>query len=95
MAKLRERGVVPAFCHRRVRGQKDLTPQQKRVNRLIAPIRAFVEHPFSWIKARLNNRRTRYRGVTRNALDFGLSAIFCNFCRAMSIKPLAPLPLPG
>lgn len=85
--ELRTRGVVPAMCHRRVRGQKELTPQQKRLNRLIAPIRAFVEHPFAWIKGRLNNRRTRYRGVARNALDFALSAMACNFCRSFTLKP--------
>lgn len=85
--KLRQRGVVAAICHRRVRGQKELTPQQKRLNRLIAPIRAFVEHTFAWIKQRLNNRRTRYRGLTRNALDFALSAMACNFCRSFTLPP--------
>jgi IS5 family transposase len=84
--RLRERGVVAGICHRRVRGQKELTAQQKRLNRLIAPIRAFVEHPFAWIKGRLNNRRCRYRGVARNALDFALSAVACNFCRSFTLK---------
>lgn len=84
---LRERGVVAGFCHRRVRGQKTLTAQQTRFNRLIAPIRAFVEHPFAWIKGRLHQRRCRYRGLTRNALDFALSAVACNFCRGLTLKP--------
>jgi IS5 family transposase len=84
--RLRERGVVAGICHRRVRGQKELTPEQKRLNRLIAPIRAFVEHPFAWIKGRLNNRRCRYRGLARNALDFALSAVACNFCRGMTLQ---------
>ena len=87
--KLRDRGVVPGICHRRVRGQKELTPTQKRINRLIAPIRAFVEHPFAWIKTRLNNRRVRYRGLARNGLDFALSAVACNFCRSFTLKPVA------
>jgi transposase, IS5 family len=90
MERLRQRGVLPGFCHRRVRGQKELTPQQKRLNRLIAPLRAFVEHPFAWIKTRLNNRRCRYRGVARNAQDFALSAIACNFCRSITFKSVAP-----
>jgi IS5 family transposase len=85
--KLRQRGVIAGFCHRRVKGQKELTPQQKRLNRLIAPIRAFVEHPFAWIKGRLNNRRTRYRGVARNAMDFALSAMACNFCKSFTLQP--------
>jgi transposase, IS5 family len=80
--RLRQAGVVAGMCHRRVRGQKELSPEQKRLNRLIAPIRAFVEHPMAWIKVRLNNRRVRYRGVSRNGLDFDLSAMACNFCRS-------------
>lgn len=84
---LRARGVVPALCHRRVKGQKELTPQQRRLNRMIAPVRAFVEHPFAWIKTRLNQRRARYRGLARNALDFALSAMAWNFCRSFSLKP--------
>jgi IS5 family transposase len=86
MEKLRKRGVLAGICHRRVRGQGELTPQQRRLNRLIAPIRAFVEHPFAWIKGRLNNRRARYRGLARNALDFALSAVACNFCRSFTLK---------
>jgi IS5 family transposase len=84
--RLRDRGVVAAICHRRVRGQKDLTAGQKRLNRLIAPVRAFVEHPFAWIKGRLNNRRCRYRGLARNALDFALAAVACNFCRSFTLN---------
>lgn len=82
IARHNQRGVKMFFCHRRVRGQKQLRPDQKRMNRLIAPIRAFVEHPFGFIKARLPNRRARYRGLVRNALDFALTAVAWNFCRA-------------
>ncbi len=84
--RLRERGVVAGLCHRRVRGQKELTSEQKRLNRLIAPMRALVEHPFAWIKGRLNNRRCRYRGLARNAFDFALSAVACNFCRSFTLQ---------
>lgn len=89
--RLRDRKVLAGICHRRVRGQKELTPQQRRLNRLIAPIRAFVEHPLAWIKQRLNNRRARYRGLSRNALDFALSAMACNFCRSLTLKPAVPV----
>jgi transposase, IS5 family len=87
VAKLRGRGVLAGLCHRRVKGQKELAPTQKRFNRLVAPIRAFVEHPFGWIKRRLNNRRARYRGVRRNALDFSLGAVCWNWCRSLTLKP--------
>lgn len=83
---LRQRGVTPFFCHRRVRGQRELRPEQRRLNRLIAPIRAFVEHPFAWFKGRLNNRRCRYRGLSRNAFDFALSAVAYNFCRSFTLQ---------
>lgn len=82
--KLKERGVFPGICHRRVKGQKELTPEQKLFNRLIAPVRAFVEHPFAWIK-KMNGGRVRYRGAQRNGLDFALAAMAYNFRRAMSL----------
>jgi IS5 family transposase len=85
VAGLAARGVEPNLCHRRVRGQAELTPEQRRFNRLVAPVRALVEHPFAWIKGRLNNRRARYRGLARNALDFALSAVAYNFCRALRL----------
>jgi transposase, IS5 family len=92
---LQKRGVVAALCHRRVRGQKELRPEQRRLNRLIAPVRAFVEHPFAWIKGRLNQRRVRYRGLRRNALDFSLLAMAGNFCRSFTLRPatgIVPVP---
>jgi hypothetical protein len=47
-----------------------------------------VEHPFAWIKRRMNNRRVRYRGLARNALDFALSAMAGNFCRSFTLRPI-------
>jgi IS5 family transposase len=84
--RFKQRGVIARFCHRRVRGQSELRSDQKQENRLIAPIRAFVEHPMAWIKIRLNQRRVRYRGLSRNALDFALSAVAANFCRACRLQ---------
>lgn len=80
-----QRGVVAAFCHRRVRGQKELTARQKLINRLIAPLRAFVEHPLAWIKPRLYHGKVRYRGLARNAFDFALLAMTFNLCRGLSL----------
>jgi IS5 family transposase len=86
--KLESRGVFAGLCHQRHRGQKELTAEQKRHNRLVAPIRALVELPFAWIK-RMNGRKTRYRGVARNALDFVLAAVAYNFRRSFTIRPAA------
>lgn len=86
--KLQGRGVEAFFCHRRVRGQKQLTDEQKAFNKAVSKVRAFVEHPFAWIK-RTGGRRARYRGVRRNALDFALAAVAYNFRRSFSVKPAA------
>lgn len=82
---LRERGVKPMLCHRRVREHKELTPHQKRFNRFVSGIRAFVEHPFASIK-RMLPRKAHYRTMRRNAADFGLCAMICNWTRAMSLQ---------
>ena len=82
MSKLRARGVLADMCHRRVPGQAELTPLQKRFNRLVAGIRAFVEHPFAMIKKMLP-AKARCRTKRRNAMDFVLSAMFCNWRRSV------------
>jgi IS5 family transposase len=79
---LRARGVLAGLCHRRVKGQKELTPLQRRFNRAVAGIRGFVEHPFAAIKKMLP-RRARYRTLRRNAMDFGLCAMIHNWRLAM------------
>ena len=82
VAQLRARGVLAGLCHRRVKGQKELTPFQRKFNRMISGIRAAVEHPFAAIKQMLP-RRTRYRTLARNVLDFGLCAMIQNWSRSM------------
>ena len=82
VAQLRARGVLAGLCHRRVKGQKELTPLQKRFNRAVAGIRAFVEHPFAAVKKMLQ-RRARYRTLRRNAMDFCLCAVIHNWRQAM------------
>jgi IS5 family transposase len=85
--KLEARGVFAGLCHRRVRGQKELTAAQKAFNRLVSGVRAMVEHPFAWIK-RMTGGCTRYRGLSRNALDFALAAVAYNFKRSFSLVPV-------
>lgn len=82
--RLRQQGVFPGLCHRRVRGQKQLTPFQKRFNRFVSGIRAFVEHPIGRIKAMMRDGgMARYRTMRRNATDFALCATFANLRRSM------------
>ena len=81
---LESRGVFAGICHRRVRGQKELTEEQKAHNRLVAGIRAFVEHPFAWMR-NMNFWRARYRGLQRNGLDFALRSVAYNLKKGMSL----------
>jgi transposase, IS5 family len=50
---------------RRSRGN-DTTPEQKRLNGLLAGIRAAVEHPFRVLKCQFGYRKVRYRGLFKN-----------------------------
>lgn len=84
-AALEKRGVFYGVIQRRVRGQEDLSKEQKKHNTLCSRFRAFVEHPFAWMKQFGSLRRTRYRGLARNALDFALTVITHNFRRAISL----------
>ena len=83
--RLEDEGIFCGIIERRVRGQKELKPEQKRHNRLVAGIRAVVEHPFAWMK-NTGYRRVRYRGLRRNGLDFALHAIAYNFKRSFSLQ---------
>jgi hypothetical protein len=44
-----------------------LHPLDKRANRMIAMVRARVEHPFRIIKRQFDHIKTRYRGLAKNA----------------------------
>jgi len=85
-ARLRERGVACAIAFKRRKGQPELPPALKRLNRMIASVRARVEHPFAWMK-QMGCRRVRYRGRRRNELDFALNLIAYNWKRSLSLRP--------
>lgn len=83
--RLHRRGICFAVVKRRVRGQTELPHWQQVLNRAWATIRAAVEHPFAWMK-NMGYRRVRYRGLARNALDFGLMAAAYNLKRSFSLR---------
>ncbi len=85
-ARLKDRGVACAIVFKRERGQKALPRGLKRLNRLIARVRAMVEHPFAWIR-QMGLRRVRYRGRRRNELDFALNLVAYNWKRSLSLTP--------
>jgi IS5 family transposase len=57
-----------------------LHPLDARLNRLIAMIRAKVEHPFRVIRRQFGHMKTRYRGLPRNRAQlftlFALANLF-------------------
>lgn len=83
-AALAARGVACAIAFKRRKGQKDLPPLLKRLNRMIASVRAAVEHPFAWMR-NMGYRRVRYRGRRRNEGDFALMLIAYNWKRSLSL----------
>jgi IS5 family transposase len=85
--KLEANGIFRGIIEKRVRGQKELTKAQKWHNRLVAGIRAVVEHPFAWMK-NTGHGRTRYRGMRRNALDSGLHVLAYNWKRSFSLQTI-------
>jgi len=82
--ELKRRGVLCGIVRRRRRGQEKLPEIDERINRMIASIRAVVEHPFAWIR-RMGFRGARYRGRERNAMDFALVLMAYNFKRSLSL----------
>ena len=87
-AALTARGVSPALAFKRHKGQKDLPPLLKKLNRMIASVRAPVEHVFAWMK-NAGYRRVRYRGRRRNELDFALNLIAHNWKKSLSLTKAA------
>jgi IS5 family transposase len=83
-AALEARGVCCAIAYKRQKGQKELPPLLRKINRMIASARAAVEHPFAWMRA-MGYRRVRYRGRRRNEVDFVLRLIAYNWKRSLSL----------
>ena len=49
-----------------------LHPLDERINRIIAMVRARVEHPFRVIKRQFGHVKTRYRGLAKNRAQLWL-----------------------
>jgi IS5 family transposase len=57
---------VWAFAYKRKKGE-ELTSEQEALNRMLASLRAKVEHPFRIVKRQFGYAKTRYRGLFKNA----------------------------
>jgi len=82
--RLEKENIYCGIIQRRVRGQKELTPEQKQHNKKVSKVRGIVEMPFAWLR-KTRGYTTRYRGIQKNGLDFGLWVIAYNFRRSLSL----------
>jgi IS5 family transposase len=74
--------VTDGIAHKRQRGQKELPPLLRKINRAIASIRSRVEHTMARLR-KWGAARTRYRGERRNRFDFAMTLVAHNLRRAM------------
>ncbi len=65
-AEREEHDPVWAFPFKRKQGA-ELTEEQALLNRMLAPLRAAVEHPFRIVKRQFGHAKVRYRGLSKNA----------------------------
>jgi IS5 family transposase len=73
---LRRQNVFCGILDRAHRGKR-LSSSQKKRNRKLSSIRAFVEHPYAVIKHRLKYMKTRYRGLLKNTAHmFGICMLY-------------------
>lgn len=80
--RLGKRGVTDGIAIKRQRGQKELPPLLRKINRTIASIRAAAEHTMARLR-KWGAARTRYRGGRRNRFDFAIVLVAHNLRRAM------------
>ena len=78
-AAFRTQGKIWGVMRKAPKGAS-LHPTDERINRIIASLRARVEHPFRVLKCQFGYRKTRYRGLAKNGAQlfalFGLGNLF-------------------
>src|ERR1019366_1606086 len=79
--QLETRKVIDGIAHKRKRGQAELHPILKKINRTIASIRAGVEHAIARLR-KWGAAHARYRGERRNRFDFAMTLVAHNLRRA-------------
>ncbi|MGR9053794.1 MAG: IS5 family transposase [Gammaproteobacteria bacterium] len=73
---------VWAFPFKRKKGEAELPAEQALLNRMMAPLRAKVEHPFRLVKQYFGYRKVRYRGLFKNAQQINLLFALTNLYQA-------------
>ena len=64
----------------------------EKIEQLKASVRAKVEHPFRVIKCQFGYRKTRYKGLTKNAMQVVTLFVLSNLwmARRLLLKPNVP-----
>jgi len=68
---------VWAFPFKRKK-DRELTEDQAVLNRMLAPLRAAVEHPFRIVKRQFGHTKARYRGLSKNGQQICLLFALAN-----------------
>lgn len=86
-ATMMQHDIFCGIIERRVRGQGELSVEQKAHNKKVSKVRAHVEHVFGWGWQMGQFVRARYRGIRRNAEDIGWGLMAYNLKRSVSLTP--------
>lgn len=79
--KNRKAGIYYGVLEKATRSKK-LSNKQKKRNKQKSKVRAAVEHPFGFMKERLNYRKARAKTEVRNRFSFDMNCILYNIFRA-------------
>jgi IS5 family transposase len=79
--RLEKRKVIDGIAYKRNRGEAELPPILKKINRAIASIRAGAEHAIARLR-KWGAAEARYRGERRNRFDFAMTLVAHNLRRA-------------
>lgn len=77
----RQQGIYYGVLDKGTR-RKALSKSQKKRNKQKSSVRSSVEHPFAFIKTKLNYQFARAKNIVRNELAFTMNCVIYNIMRA-------------
>ncbi len=78
---LLSKNINPKIMRRRVRGQAELSEEDKEWNKMVKKIRARVEHVFAWLKQIMGFKKMRCIGIKRCTVRVTLAMLTYNMYR--------------
>lgn len=88
--KARKEGLYYGVLDRGTKRRK-LSNSQKKLNKKKSKIRSAVEHPFAYMKERLNYKKAVAKNLQRNRLRFDMNCIIYNLMRASELIKMLSL----